>query len=153
MNADKKMRQERHGISAGNDADLQDEHLEEGTDLGAIRIHNNVIAVIGRLAALKVPGVVEMSGTLVDGLAGMIGKKPSDRGIRVEVQENTVVIELHVVLEYGVAIPNVAWQLQNDVRQAVEQMTGKNVRAVNIVVQGVRVPGEKSARESEGGHT
>jgi uncharacterized alkaline shock family protein YloU len=127
--------------------EVSSEHLEEGTDLGSIRIHNHVIAVIARLAAMKVPGVVEMSGSLVDGLAGVIGKKPKDRGIRVDLEENNVVLELNVVLDYGVAIPNVAWQLQNDVRQAVEQMTGKNVRAVNVVVQGVRIPGHEQRGE------
>lgn len=130
--------------------ETSDDHIEEGTDLGAIRIHNNVISVIARLSALKVPGVVEMSKTLVDGLAGMIGKKVVDRGIRVDLEENTVVIELHVVLEYGVRIPHVAWQLQNDVRKAVEEMTGKHVRSVNIIVQSVRVQGEPS--EDEGDH-
>ncbi|NKB22982.1 MAG: Asp23/Gls24 family envelope stress response protein [Kiritimatiellae bacterium] len=120
------------------------DHLEEGTDLGAIRIHNNVIAVISRLAALKVPGVAGMSSTLVDDIAGIIGKKNIDRGIRVEVEENTVIIDLHVIFEYGVRIPQVSWQLQNDIREAIEQMTGKHVKAVNVVVQSVRMPGEDS---------
>ncbi|OGV43342.1 MAG: hypothetical protein A2X46_06675 [Lentisphaerae bacterium GWF2_57_35] len=126
------------------------EHLEEGTDLGAIQIHNNVIAIIARLSALKVPGVVEMSGSIVDGIAGMIGKKSLDRGIRVDLDDNTVTVELHVVLEYGVRIPQVAWQLQNEVRQAVGQMTGKNVRAVNVVVQSVRLPDENKPVLKEG---
>jgi len=130
--------------------DVAGEHLEEGTDLGAIQIHNNVIAIIARLSALKVPGVVEMSGSIVDGIAGMIGKKSLDRGIRVDLDDNTVTVELHVVLEYGVRIPQVAWQLQNEVRQAVGQMTGKNVRAVNVVVQSVRLPDENKPVLKEG---
>jgi uncharacterized alkaline shock family protein YloU len=130
--------------------DVAGEHLEEGTDLGAIQIHNNVIAIIARLTALKVPGVVEMSGSIVDGIAGMIGKKTLDRGIRVDLDDNTVTVELHVVLEYGVRIPQVAWQIQNEVRQAVGQMTGKNVRAVNVVVQSVRLPEENKPVQKEG---
>lgn len=128
-----------------------EEHLEDGNELGAVQIHNNVIATIVRLAALKVPGVVEMSGTFVDGLAGMIGKKAGDRGIRVDIAENAVQLELHVVLEFGVRIPQVAWQIQNEVRQAVEQMTGKSVKAVNVVVQSLRLRGEKGAEAEEGG--
>ncbi len=115
---------------------------EEGSDLGAIRIHNNVIATIARIAALKVPGVVDMSGNLVDGIAGIMGKKIDDRGVRVEINEDGVVLEVHVVLAYGARIPQVSWQVQNDVREAVEQMTGKAVTAVNVVVQSVRMPGE-----------
>lgn len=121
---------------------------DEGTQLGAVQIHNNVIATIARLAAFKVPGVAELSGTLVDGLAGMIGKKPVDRGIHVEIVENAVVVELHVILDFGVRIPHVSWQIQNEVRQAIEQMTGKPVRAVNVIVQSLRfASGQKSAPE------
>jgi uncharacterized alkaline shock family protein YloU len=120
--------------------ELSSEHVENGTELGSVQIHNSVIAAIARVAATKIHGVVEMSGGLVDGLAGMIGKKAPDRGIRVDAQEHAVTIELHVILEYGVRIPHVAWQIQTDVRKAVEEMTGKPVKAVQVVVQGIRVP-------------
>lgn len=125
---------------------------EDGTDLGAVQIHNNVIATIARLAALKVPGVAEMSGTFVEGLAGMIGKPVVDRGIRVDFEENSVVIELHVVIDFGVRIPHVSWQIQNEVRQAVEQMTGKSVKAVNVIVQALKFHEEEKSIGEEGGH-
>jgi uncharacterized alkaline shock family protein YloU len=141
----------REAIRGGEPPEGGEEHLEEGTQLGAVQIHNNVIATIARLAALKVPGVVEMSGTFVDGLAGMIGKKAVDRGIHVVVEDNAVVMELHVVLEFGVRIPQVAWQIQNEVRQAVEHMTGKVVKAVNVIVQTLRFPGENKPVSEEGG--
>lgn len=127
-------------------------NLEDGADLGAVQIHNNVIATIARLAALKVPGVAEMSGTFVEGLAGMIGKPVVDRGIRVDFEENYVMIELHVVIDFGVRIPHVAWQIQNEVRQAVEQMTGKSVKAVNVIVQALRFRGEEKSVGQEGGN-
>jgi uncharacterized alkaline shock family protein YloU len=121
-------------------------HVEHGNELGGVQIHNNVIATIARLAVLKVQGVVEMSGGLVDGLAGMIGKKGSDRGIRVEMQEGSVIIEVFVVIEYGVQIPHVAWQIQTEVRQAVEQMTGMTVKAVQVSVEGVKILTGSSAK-------
>lgn len=120
--------------------DIPFEHVENGTELGSVQIHNSVIAAIARVAALKIPGVVELSGGLVDGLVGMIGKKTADRGIRVEHEDSAVSLELHVVLEFGTRIPHVAWQIQTDVRTAVEKMTGKPVKAVNVIVQGVRLP-------------
>ncbi len=129
--------------------DLGSEHIENDTELGAVQIHNNVIATIARLAAVKVPGVADMSGGIVDDLAGMIRKKSGDRGIRVDLDDSGVVITLHVILEYGVKIPHVAWQLQTEVRQAVEQMTGKHVKAVQIVVQGVKMPGQDKADAQE----
>ena len=126
-------------------------HAADGTDLGAVQIHNNVIATIARLAALKVPGVAEMSGTFVDSLAGMIGKHAVDRGIRVDFEENFVMIELHVVIDFGARIPDVAWQIQNEVRQAVEQMTGKSVKTVNVIVQALRFRSEEKSIREEGG--
>jgi uncharacterized alkaline shock family protein YloU len=138
-------------MRAADAPEAADGHLEEGTQLGAVQIHNHVIGTIARLAALKVAGVVEMSGNFVDGLAGMIGKKAVDRGIHVEVVDNSVVLELHVVLEFGVRIPQVAWQIQNEVRQAVEHMTGKSVKAVNVIVQTLRFPGENKTAVEEGG--
>ncbi len=126
-----------------------DEHLEDGTDLGAIRIHNDVIAVIARHAAMKIPGVADMSGTFVDGIAGMIGRKSQDRGIRVEVHDNAVSLDLHVVLDYGVRIPQVCWQLQNDLRETVETMTGKTVKEINVVVQDIRMPPPPPAAPEE----
>ncbi len=132
--------------SSTDHADFPFEHVENGTELGSVQIHNSVIAAIAREAALKIPGVVELSGGLVDGLAGMIGKKSSDRGIRVEHQDSSVSLELHVVLEFGTRIPHVAWQVQTEVRASVEKMTGKPVKAVNVIVQGIRLPAaEKNA--------
>lgn len=127
--------------------DMSMDHIEDGNELGAVQIHNNVIATIARLAVLKVPGVVEMSGGLVDGLAGMIGKKGSDRGIRVEMQEASVIIEVFVVVEYGVQIPHVAWQIQSEVRKAVEQMTGKAVKAVQVSIEGVKIMAQNARPE------
>ena len=140
----------RDGTRPAEQTDSGDDHTEEGNELGSVQIHNHVIATIARLAALKVPGVVELSGNIVDGIAGFIGRKASDRGIQVDIQDNAVVLELHVILEYGVRIPQVSWQIQNEVRQAVSQMTGKSVRAVNVVVQTLKFPGEQATPE-EGG--
>jgi uncharacterized alkaline shock family protein YloU len=117
-----------------------EEHAEEGTELGAIRIHQNVIGVIARIAATRVPGVAALAGGLVDGLAGMISGKGGERGVRVSLQEDGVHVEVAAVLKYGVRIPQVAWQVQSDIRQAVEEMTGKNVVAVDVIIQGVEMP-------------
>jgi uncharacterized alkaline shock family protein YloU len=117
-----------------------EERTEEDGDLGSVQIHNGVIAVIARLAALRVEGVVDMVGNLVDGLAGIVGRKSSDRGVHVEIVDNSVVIEMSVVLEYGVSIPKTCWQIQHDVREGVESMTGKAVKAVNVLVQSVQFP-------------
>lgn len=120
------------------------EKKSEDAGLGLVKIHNNVIAVIAHEAVSRVPGVIELSGTLVDDLADIIGKRSRDRGVRVEESENAYIVELTTVLELGVYIPEVCGRLQLEVRKAVEQMTGKPVKAVNVLVQNVRSRESKS---------
>ncbi len=117
--------------------------------IGAVRIHPSVIALFARHAALQTPGVVEMSGSFADGLANIIGK--TDRGVRGEMneQDQSLHLELHVALEYGVRIPDVAWQIQNDVRRAVTEMTGKTVAAVDVIVQEVRIAAHQPKEEQQ----
>ncbi|NOU35541.1 MAG: Asp23/Gls24 family envelope stress response protein [Kiritimatiellaceae bacterium] len=125
------------------------EEKSEDAGLGTVQIHNNVIAVIAHEAANRVPGVVELSGTLVDELVDIIGKRHRDRGVRVAVEsENTIIVELTAVLEYGVYIPEVCGKLQLEVRKSIEELTGKRVQAVNISVQSIRRAVKDSA---EGG--
>ncbi len=128
-----------------------DDAADSTGDLGTVQIHNSVIAGIARLAALGIPGVSELSAGFVEGLAEAFGtRKSMERGIRVEVDGEFVSIEVHVIMEYGVRIPHVAWQVQNEVRRAVEQMTGKTVNNVKVLVQGVRLPSHKPAIKPEG---
>jgi len=115
-----------------------------GSDYGQIRINNNVVAIIAHETAKRVPGVVELHGNLADDLAGIIGKRAKDKGIRIEKEnEELLTIDLTVVLEFGVRIPDICVELQSAVKDAVETMTGQQVYAVNIVVQGIRHPEEK----------
>jgi len=123
-----------------------EDRVEEDSGIGSVHIHNGVIAVIAHRAAEKVPGVVTLVGSLVDGLAGMVGRKTSDRGVRVEIVENAIAIELCLVVEYGVTIPDVAAQVQSEVRGAVERMTCKPVRNVNVVVQSVQLPSDDAPK-------
>ncbi len=118
----------------------------EGTELGAVRLHHNVLAIIARVAALKVPGVIEMSGGITDGIASMFGGKTvSEKGVRVEeLEDNGIKIELNIIVEFGVNIPQLAWKVQNEVSQAIRDMTGKSVRSVDVVVQGVQLAKEKN---------
>ena len=122
------------------DQNASEEHGEDGTELGAISVHNSVIATIARLATLKVPGVVEMSGSFTEGLASMVGKASFEHGIKVDMVDQKINLDLHIVIAFGVRIPQVAWCIQNDVRKAIEDMTGKKIGMINVLVQGVKLP-------------
>lgn len=119
---------------------------EEGTEIGSIKISDEVVAVIAGLAASEIPGVAGMSGTLA-GIAEKLGMKSMSKGVKVEVGERETAIDLFIVVEYGVRIPDVASEVQHAVKKAVESMTGLTVVEVNVHVQGVQFPTE--AREEE----
>ncbi|MFC1461018.1 Asp23/Gls24 family envelope stress response protein [Verrucomicrobiota bacterium] len=123
--------------------------VTDENELGTVHVSRDVIVLITRIAALKVPGVVELCGSFGDRIAGMLGKSSGNSGIRVDMEGQSVTIGLRIVIGYGVRVPEVVWQVQNDVRRGIEEMTGKTVRAVNVVVQGVKMPSEKNTAEEE----
>jgi len=109
----------------------------ERSELGELRIANEVVSIVAGLAATEVEGVAGMSGGIAGGIAEMLGRKNLSKGVRVEVGEEQAAVDLFVVVDYGVRIPEVAWQIQESVKRAVESMTGLQVVEVNVHVQGV----------------
>jgi len=112
-----------------------------GTDagIGQVRINNDVITVIAARAAVGVDGVAGLVGNVAEGLAHMLGKKSAEKGVRVDVHENVAALELSIVCKYGFNIPKVCGEAQAAVKDAVEEMTGLAVSAVNINVQGLQL--------------
>ena len=106
-------------------------------DLGSVRIADEVIASIAGIAAVDVPGVVGMSSGLIGGMAEMMGKKNPSKGVKVQVGAREVAVDLYIIVEYGLRIPDVALQVQEKVKEAVEVATGLSVIEVNVHVQGV----------------
>jgi len=121
-------------------------HDEQNT-MGTIRIADEVVGIIAGLAATEVPGVAGMSGGIGGGIAEMLGRKNLSKGVKVEVGEKEAAVDLHVIVEFGVPIPSVAANIQSNVKQAIEGMTGLNVVEVNVHVQGVEFPKELKVDE------
>ena len=122
---------------------------EETDDMGAIRIANEVVSIIAGLAATEIEGVAGMSGGIAGGIAEMLGRKNLSKGVQVEVGETEAAVDLYVVMKYGVKIPDVAWDIQENVKQAIENMTGLNVVEVNVHVQGVNFETEEEEEDLE----
>ena len=116
--------------------------------LGSIRIADEVVSIIAGLAATEVEGVAGMSGGLVGGIAELLGRKNFAKGVKVEVGEREAAVDLFVIVKYGIRIPDVALAVQENVKQAIETMTGLSVVEVNIHVQGVGFPEEAKAEET-----
>ena len=106
---------------------------------GTISFADDVIATIAGLAATEAAGVAGMSGCLMGGIAELLGKKNLTKGVKVEVGQEETTVELSIVVEYGVEIHKVCEAIQQNVKKALETMTGLKVAAVNVNVQGVRV--------------
>ena len=97
------------------------EARHERSDLGELRIANEVVGIIAGLAATEVEGVAGMSGSVGAGFAEMIGRKNLSKGVKVEVGEEQAAVDLYVVMHYGVPIQEVAWKIQENVKRAVEE--------------------------------
>lgn len=123
---------------------------EVSTELGSIKIADEVVAIIAGLAATEVEGVAGMSGGIAGGIAEMLGRKNLSKGVKVEVGEKEAAVDLFVIVNYGVRIPDVAIEIQERVKRSIESMTGLRVVEVNVHVQGVAFPQEK-VTEEEGG--
>lgn len=103
-----------------------------------LTISEDVIGIIAGIAAAEVEGVSGMTLGLVDGINQILGNnKKYSKGVKIELDGNNVIIDLYVIVRYGVRIPDVAFSIQNSVKTQVETMTGLNVESVNINVQGV----------------
>ncbi len=115
-----------------------------------IQIADDVVAVIAGKAVSEVAGVAGMAGGFAGGITEVLsGKKNLSKGIKVEIGEKEAKIDINIIVEYGVRIPDVAFEIQNRVKRAVETMTGLNVSSVNVHVQGVKTTEEKEEGEEE----
>ena len=132
-----------------NQGEIVELEEEKKTENEGIQISNDVVAVISGVAVSEVPGVAGMAGGFAGGITEVLsGKKNLAKGIKVEV-EGTAKIDVNIIVEYGSRIPDVAFEIQNRVKKAVESMTGLKVEEVNVHVQGVNTDGAKESKSQE----
>lgn len=131
-----------------NKIEGQEETITENTD--GIKISNDVVAVIVGVAVSEVPGVFAMSGGFAGGISEVLsGKKNFSKGIKVEITEKETKIDVNIIVEYGIRIPDVAFQIQTKIKKAVEKMTGLKVTTINVNVQGVNTKENNEELEGE----
>lgn len=111
--------------------------MSEENQSGIIRISDDVVATIAGLAAMETPGIAGMSGGISEGLAKRLTGKNVQKGVTVEVGQLEAAIDLRVIVQFGVKIHEVCRDLQQNVREALENMTGLTVVEVNVKVEGV----------------
>lgn len=118
---------------------------ELSTEMGAIRIADEVVSTIAGLAATDIEGVAAMSGGWGTDLVEKLGRKNLGKGIKVEVNNDETRIDIYIVVQFGYPIPEVAENVQKEVKQAVETMTGLKVTAVNVQVVAVQTKKQSEA--------
>ncbi|MHA6483796.1 Asp23/Gls24 family envelope stress response protein [Paenibacillus sp. strain BS8-2] len=109
----------------------------EKTEIGTIQIAPEVIEVIAGLAAIEVKGVAGMSGGFAGGIAELLGRKNLSKGVKVEVGQREAAVDVSIIVEYGYKIPEIALDIQNNVKRSIEMMTGLHVVEVNVHIHDV----------------
>lgn len=131
-------------VNVNENVDL---NTEDNNDDGNVSISSDVVAVIASLAASSVEGVAGMVNSLKGGFSEFLGKKNLSKGVKVSIEDRNVTVDLFITVEYGAKIPSVAWEIQEKVKSELETMTGLNVVAVNISVEGIKVPQDTDEAE------
>ena len=116
-------------------------------NLGIVNISDEVIGVVAGIAASEIDGILEISHNNSTGIGHKFSKKSLGKGIKVNVENGEAVIEIGVTVQYGIKIPDVVSQVQENVRRTVEAITGLKVALVNIYVQNIIILKEEDKNE------
>ena len=112
-------------------------------NLGEVHVADEVVAIIAGLAATEVEGVASMAGNITNELVSKLGMKNLSKGVKVEVAEKTVSVEVALNISYGYSIPEVYEKVQEKVKSAIETMTGLSVAIVNVRIATVDMKNTK----------
>ena len=131
-------------VSGEEVVNVEAENIISESDSKGINISEEVVATIAGMAAQEVKGVASLNAS---GISEVFGMKT--KGVKVQVGEKDTVIDVSLTIDYGARIPDIAWEVQNKVKTQVEGMTGLNVVAVNVHVQGVVMPKKKNQEQAK----
>ena len=118
--------------------------LKDDENVGTVQIADDVVAMIASLAATEVEGVTAMVGNITKELMSKVGMKKLTKGVKVDIFEGNVKVDLAVTMEYGYNIPTTSQQVQAKVKNAIENMTGLTCSDVNIRIAAINIKKEKA---------
>lgn len=122
---------------------------QSDSSLGKVEIAPEVIEVIAGIAASEIEGVAEMRGNFAAGVVERFGRKNHGKGVKVDLSDDGIVIDVYCVIEFGVSIPTVAQKVQDNIRQALLNMTALEINEINIHVVGVQFEQKQPELEVE----
>ncbi|WP_257348023.1 Asp23/Gls24 family envelope stress response protein [Pseudalkalibacillus decolorationis] len=115
---------------------------EKDANLGKVEISPEVIEVISSIAATEVEGVSAMRGNFASGVVERLGKKTLGKGVKVELSEDGINIDVYVTMSFGVSIPDTAEKIQVNIRQTLHTMTALEPNRIDVHVVGVQFEGK-----------
>jgi uncharacterized alkaline shock family protein YloU len=122
---------------------------QEGEDYGKVEIAPEVIEVIAAIAASEVEGVGQMRGSFASGVAERLGKKNHGKGVKVELSEEGIKVDVYCSMNFGVSIPTVAQEVQDNIRQALLNMTALEADEINIHIVGIQFENQKAENDEQ----
>lgn len=111
--------------------------METSSEIGEVKIADDVVATIAGLATTEVEGVASMQGNLTNEIAGKLGVKNLSKGVKIELMDGKVHVDLSVIMKYAHSIPKTCRAVQERVKNSIENMTGLKVESVNVRIVGV----------------
>ena len=112
-------------------------------NLGEVNIADEVVTIIAGLAATEIDGVSSMAGNITNELVSRLGRKNLAKGVKVDVVDGSVTVDVALNIAYGYAIPDISAKVQEKVKTAIETMTGLEVNAVNVRIASVDMGNSK----------
>jgi uncharacterized alkaline shock family protein YloU len=124
------------------------------TDLGEINVTNETIGNIVSLNLADVKGVVGSRKSIIKEITDMLRGDTSEneieeasRNIKVEIKDNKPLINLYIVIKYGVRIPDIAWDIQTRVKEGIMKKLGTDINEIDIHIQGIQFPKKTQSRK------
>ena len=117
--------------------------IQELEGIGEVQIADEVVSIIAGLAATEVEGVASMAGNITNELVSKLGMKNLSKGVKIEIIDGVVTVDLTLNIEYGRNILETSKKVQEKVKSAIENMTGLEVADVNIHIASVDMDSDK----------
>ena len=122
---------------------------QENDGYGRVEIAPEVIEIIAGIAASEVEGVAQMRGNFTAGVAERLGKKNHGKGVKVDLSEPSIKVDVYCVMKFGVFLPSVAQKIQENIRQTLLNMTALEAEEINIHIVGVQFENQRAELEIE----
>lgn len=109
-------------------------------EFGDFKIASGVLELIAGIAVMEVEGVSGLSGSRIENITDFLGKKSLTKGIKVDVKDKEILVDIHLTVDYGLALQDIAGKAQENVKNILEAMTGLSVKCVNIYIDNINFP-------------